>query len=54
MAAKHIYWPVPNWAINANRDGVLGQNPGYDGHNPNTPVWEDWEDAVADQDITSN
>lgn len=54
MAANHIYWPIPNWAINANRDGVLSQNPGYDGYSPSTPVWENWEDAVANESITSN
>ncbi len=52
MAAKHIYWPIPNWAINSNRDGVLSQNPGYDGYDPNVPVWDNWEDAVADEDNT--
>ena len=50
LAAHNIYWPIPqNKAINANRDGQLMQNPGYDGYDPNVPVWDNWEDAVADE-----
>jgi hypothetical protein len=48
---KHnIYWPVPNSAITANKKGELSQNYGYDGYDANTPKWENWEEAVADED----
>lgn len=49
MDKKNIYWPIPNKEIRANNKGDLGQNYGYDGYNPNTPVWDNWEDAVADE-----
>lgn len=50
IAPHNIYWPIPqDKAINANREGKLCQNPGYDGYDPNVPVWDNWEDAVADE-----
>lgn len=49
MDKKNIYWPIPNDAITANNKGVLKQNYGYDGYNPNTEVWDNWEDASADE-----
>lgn len=49
---KHnIFWPVPNSAITANNRGKLAQNYGYDGYDENTPMWETWEEAVADEAI---
>ena len=50
MRSQNINWPIPYWAIDANRDGVLRQNPGYDGYDPGVPVWETWQEAVADED----
>jgi hypothetical protein len=51
--AKHnIYWPVPSSAITANKKGKLSQNYGYDGYDASIPVWDKWEDAVADEDRT--
>ncbi|SFE47630.1 RagB/SusD family nutrient uptake outer membrane protein [Thermophagus xiamenensis] len=50
IAPHNIYWPIPNWAINSNRDGILRQNPGYDGYDDSVPVWDNWEDAVADEE----
>ncbi|QNL47866.1 RagB/SusD family nutrient uptake outer membrane protein [Olivibacter sp. SDN3] len=47
---KNMYWPIPNSAITANINGQLSQNYGYDGYNPTTPKWDNWEDAVADED----
>nr|WP_321485371.1 RagB/SusD family nutrient uptake outer membrane protein [uncultured Draconibacterium sp.] len=52
IAAKNIYWPIPNWSIEANRNGTLSQNPGYDGYNENVEIWENWEDAVADETVS--
>jgi tetratricopeptide (TPR) repeat protein len=53
MDKKNIYWPIPNAAITANNKGELSQNYGYDGYDPATPKWDNWEDAVADEDKTN-
>lgn len=52
LATRNIYWPIPQDAIDANREGTLRQNPGYDGYDPGVPMWENWEDAVADEEST--
>jgi hypothetical protein len=49
MDKKNMYWPIPNVAITSNIKGQLKQNYGYDGYDPTTPVWDKWEDAVADE-----
>lgn len=50
IAPHNIYWPIPQYdAIEANREGQLSQNPGYDGHDPAIEMWDNWEDAVADE-----
>ncbi|MDR1864406.1 MAG: RagB/SusD family nutrient uptake outer membrane protein [Bacteroidales bacterium] len=54
MDKKNIYWPIPNAAITANNKGELSQNYGYDGYDPATPKWDKWEDAVADEDRTTD
>jgi len=51
MDKKNIYWPIPYAAITANNKGVLSQNYGYDGYDPETPKWDTWQEAVADEDI---
>lgn len=53
MDKKNIYWPIPNSEIRANNKGKLHQNYGYDGYDPTTPVWDNWEDAVADENKTN-
>lgn len=50
MDKKNMYWPIPYAAISANKNGQLAQNYGYDGYDPNTPKWDNWEDAVADEE----
>ncbi|GHT59879.1 hypothetical protein AGMMS50239_07550 [Bacteroidia bacterium] len=54
MDKKNIYWPIPDKAITANNKGKLSQNYGYDGYDPSIPQWDKWEDAVADEDKTTN
>ncbi len=55
MMDKHnLYWPIPYSAITANNKGVLAQNFGYDGYDAATPKWDNWQDAVADEDQTGN
>lgn len=49
MDKKNMYWPIPYAAIIANNKGQLSQNFGYDGYDPATPKWDNWEDAVADE-----
>lgn len=48
---KHnLFWPVPNSVITANIGGPLRQNYGYDGYDENIPMFDNWEEAVADED----
>lgn len=50
---KHnMYWPIPEKEIKANNKGKLWQNFGYTGYDESIPVWTDWKEAVADQDVT--
>lgn len=49
MDKKNMYWPIPYAAITANNKGKLSQNFGYDGYDPSTPKWDNWEDAVTDE-----
>ncbi len=49
MDKKNMYWPIPYAAITANNQGKLSQNYGYDGYDPETPKWDTWEAAVADE-----
>ncbi|MDL2213686.1 RagB/SusD family nutrient uptake outer membrane protein [Bacteroides sp. OttesenSCG-928-J23] len=50
MDKCNVYWPIPNSSITANNRGQLAQNYGYDGYDPSVPMWETWEEAVADED----
>lgn len=48
---KHnLFWPVPNSAITANNKAKLRQNFGYDGYDESTPMFTNYEDAIADED----
>ncbi|WNH09008.1 RagB/SusD family nutrient uptake outer membrane protein [Thalassobellus suaedae] len=50
MDKRNVYCTIPNSAITANTEGQLSQNYGYDGYDPNIKVWDNWEDAVLDED----
>jgi hypothetical protein len=52
MAKHNLYLPIYESAIEANRKGQLSQNFGYTGYDANTPKWETWQEAVADEDIS--
>lgn len=54
MDKKNMYWPIPFSAITANNRGQLSQNYGYDGYDATTPKWDNWEDAVADEESVGN
>lgn len=53
MNKNNVFWPIPDGAITANRYGQLAQNYGYSGYDPSVPMWDNWEDAVADEDKTN-
>ena len=53
MDKKNMYWPIPYAAISANKNGKLAQNFGYDGYDPSTPKWDNWEDAVEDENTAN-
>jgi hypothetical protein len=39
-------------AITANNKAELAQNYGYDGYNTSIQIWDNWQDAVADEEKT--
>jgi hypothetical protein len=49
---RNLFWPIPNSAITANNKAKLAQNFGYDGYDASTPMWNTWEEAVADEQTT--
>ena len=53
MDKHNLYWPIPNSAITANNKGQLHQNFGYDGYDAGVAEWDNWKDAVADEDVTN-
>ena len=52
MDKGNVFWPIPNDAITANKNGQLWQNFGYEGYDADIPKWDNWQDAVADEDVT--
>ncbi|MCD8385889.1 MAG: RagB/SusD family nutrient uptake outer membrane protein [Bacteroidales bacterium] len=52
MDKRNVFWPIPNSAITANNKAELAQNYGYDGYNPSVAMWDNWQDAVADESVT--
>ena len=51
MDKRNVFWPIPHSAaIEANPLGEIKQNYGYDGYDANAPVFDNWEEAVADED----
>lgn len=49
---RNLFWPIPNLAITANNKAELAQNYGYDGYNTSIQIWDNWQDAVADEEKT--
>ena len=49
---RNLFWPVPNSAITANTGAQLRQNYGYDGYDDSVFMFEDWHEAVADEETT--
>ncbi len=52
MGKQNMFWPIPEYAIVSNNKGQLWQNFGYTGYDESIPVWETWQEAVADEDST--
>ncbi|MDO5524762.1 MAG: RagB/SusD family nutrient uptake outer membrane protein [Prevotella sp.] len=50
MNKYNVFWPIPDGAITSNKDGQLWQNYGYSGYDADIAMWENWQDAVADED----
>jgi hypothetical protein len=50
---RNNYWPIPDRFIQANTEGPIHQNFGYDGYDASIPMWDNWQDAVADEDKTN-
>lgn len=53
MDKRNLFWPIPQSAINANNMAQLHQNYGYTGYDASTPEFDNWQDAVADEDKTN-
>ena len=49
---RNLFWPVPNSAITANTGAQLRQNYGYDGYDDSVFMFDNWQDAVADEETT--
>ncbi len=49
---RNLFWPIPNSAITANTGARLRQNYGYDGYDEAIPMFTNWEEAVADEELT--
>lgn len=49
---RNLFWPIPNSALTANNKAPLAQNYGYDGYDNTIPMFDNWEDAVADEQKT--
>lgn len=48
MDKKNLFWPIPKGVTDGNIKGQLWQNYGYEGYDPNCPLWDNWEDAYQD------
>ena len=49
---RNLFWPVPNSAITVNIGAPLRQNYGYDGYDESVFMFDNWQDAVADEETT--
>ena len=49
ISPYHIFWPIPQSAIDANRTGRINQNYGYSGYEYNEPPYATLEEAIANE-----
>lgn len=47
MEPHHMFWPIPQTSIDANREGRINQNKGYAGYEHNVPPFDNLEEAIA-------
>lgn len=52
MDKRNMYWPIPQSAIDANSARPLHQNYGYTGYDASVPMFDNWQEAAADEDKT--
>lgn len=50
MDKHNLFYPIPFSAIEDNKKGVLKQNYGYSGYDPNVNMFETWQEAVEAED----
>jgi len=53
LAKHNLYWPIRENVINSNREGRIAQVFGYAGYEASDPVWDNWQDAVDDEDMVN-
>jgi len=46
----NFYWPIRQDVFDRNSEGEIAQAYGYPDYNPNVPMWNTWQEAVADED----
>jgi hypothetical protein len=49
ISPYHLFWPVPQSDIDANREGAINQNFGYSGYERNTPPIDNLQEALDAQ-----
>lgn len=49
MSPYHIFLPVPQSAIDGNREGIINQNKGYSGYEHNVAPFDNLEDAIKSE-----
>lgn len=54
IAPYHLFFPIPQSSIDANREGRINQNKGYAGYEYNVPSFDNLEDAIAAETEYSN
>lgn len=41
MSSYHVLWPIPQYVIDSNSQGIINQNKGYVGYGNNIPSLEE-------------
>lgn len=54
ISPYHIFLPVPQTAIDGNREGIINQNKGYAGYEHNIKPFDNLQDAIASEQDYSN
>ena len=54
IAPYHIFYPIPQSTVDANREGRINQNKGYAGYEYNVAPFDNLEEAMAAETEYSN